>query len=526
MATSSELAARLEQAWQDLGIEDIGCGLRDHYMYSSSVAVTFLSRDIELAALRAITDRAIPLGTNWDSEYMHDYCIETIGDILSDDTRAFGHTSLHPLTTLTAWPPEAAERRITVDDVRAHYQKNWGLPNNLLQFPLRKLDVPSGSVLCIRRLQEEPDIAYRFCTEDHNHFVEKCFSFNEVLQQWNRASKREKRISNNLPEVRVKVREDGKKVYAVKHFEDCIVRCRCNECIIGEAQVWECKRYNFGSSHEILVHEFTYHDDGSQYKHWARILGTFCGSPTAYELWGAYKSNSKNITGYNEFFRLEEHVPRDGIAGQSEHSADISIHQGYSTRGIKRLKTSGQHSSVDSSPANSEIVVRGPNKSTNSASKSFSTPQADPAAPGHSVLDQDTAAQTCQPAMSQAQPATSAQMRQNPSDESDLAAANPLLQADQSRPNKGTPNAHREPSPTASTALDLGALYDLAIDHLCMQKEPGSSSSVLVTNEIINGMASDLDYFAKSQRESLFNRMWKQIDKELLKAGLERLPAP
>lgn len=126
--TAGEIVDKLHYAWRDLNIHDIGCGLHDHDAHSSSLAVTFLSRDIETEALEAArTTSAHPVvfDANLDSDFTYDYCLEVTSGLLSDESQAFGPSiwpdfsadgqessaSLDSTTSSLVWSNEANRKR-------------------------------------------------------------------------------------------------------------------------------------------------------------------------------------------------------------------------------------------------------------------------------------------------------------------------------------------------------------------------------------------------------------------------------
>lgn len=98
------IVEKLQHAWQALNIHDIGCGLQEYNPYSSSLAVTCLSREIETEALKfASTASVRPVrDEDVDSEYIHEHCSKVISNLLSDETQVHG---------LSRWPELFADEQ-------------------------------------------------------------------------------------------------------------------------------------------------------------------------------------------------------------------------------------------------------------------------------------------------------------------------------------------------------------------------------------------------------------------------------
>ncbi|KAM0722775.1 hypothetical protein Q7P37_002217 [Cladosporium fusiforme] len=415
----------------------------------------------------------------------------------------------------------------------------------------------SSAYLCIEDiLQKVPDSVYRFRPDDLDDHAAGRQSFNDLLYDWQCASKDRKRDGGSFPEVRKKKSQNS------IPFIKCILRCTCERCRNGLARDLTCKPFDFGDGNEqIFIHQFKHSG-----KTWAIILGDSGEDcwPPKYWVWGVYKDDEM-VTAYNMFIHLQEPDKAAVPAASRKSFGRPSMQSNMILPGGEREETSEERSDTDQRYSERKRGKRPTNitadRSTSKKSRSlaslFSDDESD-SAPNH-----DHSNRSYPPFLPQSQtplnhikePASKRNVGDDDDDagndedeeDSDIplkssralrrhakpSATNPNIAPIQEQntptrkpPIPQQPQLKRTPPTHASFDIStkLSTAYSTARTHILAQKQAGTSRSILFTNPALQELMQELDTAAKTTNEWVFGQMWEVIDDILIGDGLEKLP--
>lgn len=236
------------------------------------------------------------------------------------------------------------------------------------------------------------------------------------------------------------------------------------------------------------MHEFDRHG-----KAFAFILGSW--SEQEYRLWGAYDVELENGVGYHKLVHLEEVIPdiAEGIdvAKESPVTANApATTYGTLQRSYRPLLS--QHA-VDGT---------GSHRSTHQRSQASGTSRFQ--GPEQRDLQHDT----------ESSKSTSAAISKNANGHSDISTP-----AHGSTPSKVTPCCGE----TLQARISLHAAYENAEAHV-VDLQDNSGDIVMDSNEQLANHLKRLKMAADKDNEDMFEMMWRAVNRDLVKAGLDRLP--
>jgi hypothetical protein len=238
------------------------------------------------------------------------------------------------------------------------------------------------------------------------------------------------------------------------------------------------------------VHEFNYHG-----KTFAFILGSW--SEQEYRLWGAYDVELENGVGYLETVHLEEVI--------SNEARGVDVAKESPVIG-KASATTNWTPQKSYQPLQSQHAVDGSVSYRLTHQRSQAIGKARSQWPEHRGLQHDAASSKSK----------STAITTNTNGHSDASAP-----VHRSTPSRVTRSAAETLQNSTSS---LPEAYENAEAHV-VDLQDSSGDLVMDTNEQLANHLKRLKTAADKDNEDMFGMMWRAVNRDLAKAGLDRLPA-
>lgn len=236
------------------------------------------------------------------------------------------------------------------------------------------------------------------------------------------------------------------------------------------------------------MHEFDRHG-----KAFAFILGSW--SEQEYRLWGAYDVKRENGVGYHKLVHLEEVIPDDAEGVDVAKESPVTGKPPATTYGTPQNSYQ---------PLQSQQAVDGSGSHCSTHQRSQASGTSRSQGPEQRDLQHDT----------ESSKSTSAAISTNSNGRSDISTP-----AHGSAPSKVTPCG----AETLQARISLSDAYENAEAHV-IDLQDSSGDLVMDSNQQLANHLKRLKMAADKDSEDMFGMMWRAVNRDLVKAGLDRLP--
>lgn len=231
----------------------------------------------------------------------------------------------------------------------------------------------------------------------------------------------------------------------------------------------------------------------------AFILGSW--SEQEYRLWGVYDVNLENGVGYHKTVHLEKVIPGAGAAVDVAKEHTPANEAPAATLGTSR----DSYGPLRSRDADDNERSRSPTHQGSDAPGIATSPRSDSRGPRHDTTRGSSTSDVHR---------TSAN--------GGISSLNEIRKsACRSTPSRVTPSAATHHHSTSS----LSAAYEDVEAHV-VDLQDGSGDLVIDYNKQLANHLRRLKTAADTDDENTFGMMWRAVNRDLIKAGLERLPVP